>query len=59
MENKILAKLYSNVKKCPYCKKIEIGILEPNGLIRLPCGTTTNADRKWERHNNILCTARA
>ena len=52
MENKILSKLYKNTKFCPYCKRKEMGIVQSNGTIRLPCGTTTNADRKWHMTKN-------
>lgn len=47
MNNEILSKVYTNTKLCPHCKRLEMGIVLDNGLIRLNCGTLTNADLKW------------
>ena len=54
MDNLTLSKLYMNFKKCPRCRRVEQGILLDNGLIRLPCGVTTNADRRWVDYGNGL-----
>lgn len=49
--------LYLTEKLCPSCKKKETGNILPNGILDLPCGTQTNADRRWHDRGNGMIVA--